>query len=202
VEGADQARSRQAQRHERGRHAGDRVQDQAAGIADRDHPAEQGRGRGHAERHRQGPGAADEPRPADGALHHPQLRGRRGPAVHEEGRADAQIRAAVPDQGGRAIPPGRSVEMARGLGGSGGGGPWLGVEGRPDHGPAVAGPDPGDAQAIRLADRQRRQSLQQRDRPGARLSAWPRTTCSPSRPRTSRATRFRSSSRPTPRCRR
>jgi hypothetical protein len=32
--------------------------------------------------------------------------------------------------------------------------------------------------------------------------AWPRTTCSPSRPRTSRATRFRNSSRPTPRCRR
>jgi hypothetical protein len=41
--------------------------------------------------------ASSWPRPADGALHHPQLRGRRGPAVHEEGRADAQIRAAVPD---------------------------------------------------------------------------------------------------------
>jgi hypothetical protein len=79
--------------------------------------------------------------------------------------------------------------------------PGLGVQGRPDHGPADAWPDPGDAQAIRLADRHRRQHLQQRDRLGAGFGLAP-NDCSPSRPRTSRATRFRNSSRPIPRCRR
>jgi hypothetical protein len=112
------------------------------------------------------------------------------PAVHEEGRLMRKHGAAVPDPRGWAISPGRSVAMARGHGGQvkvglGSGSKEDRIMGRQMIGQVQAMLKQAGSPIV-TDDNLYNNALAWRA-----TSAFSRTTCSPSRPRTSRATRSR-----------